>query len=127
MCLCYNMNQENSVYIDGRMDMEKKKNIEINVNGKEYQRLPIKTHVVMYGEILEDVVKKYATEHIQENDILFVSEKIVAITQGRAYLVKDIKPRKLAYMLSNKVTKTKAGKLLVSPSALVLTISTDLI
>lgn len=89
--------------------MEKKKNVEINVNGKAYERLPIKTHVVMFGEVLEDIVKKYATEHIQENDILFVSEKIVAITQGRAYPVKDIHPRKLAFLLSSKVTKTKAG------------------
>lgn len=89
--------------------MDNKKNVEIKVNGKIYERLPIKTHVVMYGEILEDVVKKYATKHIQENDILFVSEKIVAITQGRAYPVKDIHPRKLAFLLSSKVTKTKAG------------------
>lgn len=89
--------------------MEKTKNIEINVNGVIYERLPIKTHVVMYGEVLEDVVKTYAAEHVQSDDILFVSEKIVAITQGRAYPVKEIKPRKLAYLLSNKVTKTKAG------------------
>lgn len=89
--------------------MEKKKNVEINVNGKAYERLPIKTHVVMYGENIEEIVKKYATEHVQEDDILFVSEKIVAITQGRAYPVKDIHPRKLAYMLSSKVKKTKAG------------------
>jgi F420-0:gamma-glutamyl ligase len=89
--------------------MEKKKNVEINVNGQAYERLPIKTHVVMYGEILEDIVKKYAANQVQEGDILFVSEKIVAITQGRAYPVKDIKPRKLAYFLSEKVTKTKAG------------------
>lgn len=89
--------------------MEKKKEVEILVNGQAYERLPIKTHVVMYGEVLEDVVKKYAEEHVQADDILFVSEKIVAITQGRAYPVKDIKPRKLAYLLSSKVTKTKAG------------------
>jgi len=89
--------------------MDKKKSVEINVDGQMYERLPIKTHVVMYGEILEDIVKKYASSHIQPGDILFVSEKIVAITQGRAYPVKDIKPRKLAYLLSSKVTKTKAG------------------
>lgn len=89
--------------------MDKKKNVEIDVSGEKYERLPIKTHVVMYGEVLEDIVKRYAADQVQENDILFVSEKIVAITQGRAYPVKDIQPRKLAYMLSSKVTKTKAG------------------
>jgi F420-0:gamma-glutamyl ligase len=92
-----------------RIEMDKKKEVEILVNGQVYERLPIKTHVVMYGEVLEDVVKKYAEEHVQADDILFVSEKIVAITQGRAYPVKEIKPRKLAYLLSSKVTKTKAG------------------
>lgn len=89
--------------------MEKNKSVQIQVNNGTYERLPIKTHVVMYGEILEDVVKKYATDRLKENDILFVSEKIVAITQGRAYPIKDIHPRKLAYFLSSKVTKTTAG------------------
>lgn len=82
---------------------------EISVDGKKYLRLPIKTHVVMKDDVLLDVVKKYASDQLQPGDILFISEKIVAITQGRAIPLKDIKPRKLARFLSNYVTKTPAG------------------
>ncbi len=96
------------------LKMEKKKEVTIEVDGVKYERIPIKTHVVMRDDVLDDVINKYVSEYrntnsLEENDILFISEKIVAITQGRAYPVKDIKPRKLAYFLSSKVTKTKAG------------------
>jgi len=82
---------------------------EIDMNGERYLRIPIKTHVVMFGDQLKDIVDKYAREHLEKDDILFITEKIVAITQGRAHYMKDIKPRKLARVLSKYVTKTPAG------------------
>ncbi|MBM3717179.1 MAG: F420-0--gamma-glutamyl ligase, partial [Actinobacteria bacterium] len=42
-------------------------------------------------------------------DLLFVTEKIVAITQGRSYKLDSIKPRKLALFLSKYVTRTPYG------------------
>lgn len=89
--------------------MAKEKKPCIEVAGEEYLRLPIKTHLIEYGEDLKEVVLNYAKDLIEDEDILFITEKIVAITQGRAYPVNDIKPRKLAIYLSSKVTKTKAG------------------
>ena len=86
---------------------EKKAHIEYN--NKTYLRIPIKTHVVMRDDILEDVVVKYASDAVEKQDLLFVSEKIVAITQGRAIPLADIHPRPLAKLLSNYVTKTPAG------------------
>lgn len=88
---------------------KKVKHPETTVDGKKYLRLPIKTHVVMKDDVLLNVVKQYAGEQLQANDILFISEKIVAITQGRAIPLKDIKPRKLAVLLARYVTKTPAG------------------
>ena len=86
---------------------EKKPHIEFK--NKKYLRIPIKTHVVMRDDNLNEVVRKYASEELQKGDILFVSEKIVAITQGRAVPLKEINPRPLAKLLSNYVTKTPAG------------------
>ncbi len=63
----------------------------------------------MKEDNLIEVVKKYASDEVKKGDILFVSEKIVAITQGRAVPLKDIHPRPLARFLSNYVTKTPAG------------------
>lgn len=85
------------------------KNPEIVVDDMRYRRIPIKTHVVMEGDILWDIIKAYAVEALEPGDVLFVTEKIVAITQGRAIPVKDIKPRKLATFLAKYVTKTPAG------------------
>ena len=47
--------------------------------------------------------------HPAKTEVKFLSEKAVACTQGRAIPLKDIKPRKLAYWLSDKVTKTPHG------------------
>jgi F420-0:gamma-glutamyl ligase len=88
---------------------KKVKHPEIELDGERYLRIPIKTHVVMFGDLLKDIVDQYAREHLEPNDILFITEKIVAITQGRAYYMKDIQPRKLAKVLSHYVTKTPAG------------------
>lgn len=91
---------------------EKKKKIkypEIEVNNEKYLRLPIKTHVVMKDDIIEDIIRKYSDGMLEDGDTLFVSEKIVAITQGRAIPLKDINPRPLAKLLAHYVTKTPAG------------------
>jgi len=85
------------------------KQLDIHVNGKTYHRLPIKTHVIMPGEDLNPVLEKYVHDHLEDGDILFITEKIVAISQKRAYRVDEIKPRKLAHFLSNFVTKTPHG------------------
>lgn len=81
----------------------------IEYQGKKYIRIPVKTHVITREDNIVDVVKKYATEVVNENDIVFISEKAVAITQGRAYPLNEIKPRPLAVFLARHVTKTPAG------------------
>ncbi len=87
----------------------KVKNPEIAVSGKKYVRLPIKTHVITREDNIVDVVKKYTLPALKKKDIIFISEKAVAITQGRAYPVKEIKPGRLAVFLSHYVTKTPNG------------------
>ena len=79
------------------------------VDGVDYQRIPIKTHLITKADRMEDVVLQYAGDKMQEGDILFISEKAVACTQSRAIPMEDIKPRKLAVTLSRYVTKTPAG------------------
>ena len=85
------------------------KALTVQVEGSSFARIPIRTRVVMPGDDLDEFVREYAGEAVREGDLLFVTEKIVAITQGRSYLVDDIKPRKLAYFLSKYVTRTPYG------------------
>lgn len=88
---------------------KKEKQPVIEYNNKKYIRIPVKTHVIMKEDNIADVVKKYTQEILKEEDIVFISEKAVAITQGRAFPLDEIKPRPLARFLSRYVTKTKAG------------------
>jgi F420-0:gamma-glutamyl ligase-like protein len=81
----------------------------ITVNGTRYSRFAIKTHVITDQDDLMEVVKEYVLDNYQEDDLLFISEKMVACTQKRAIRINDIKPRKLAVFLAGFVTKTPSG------------------
>ena len=85
------------------------KPLTVTVDGVSYSRIPIKTHVVMRDDDLLDVITKYAGDTVRDGDIFFVTEKIVGITQGRAFPLDEIEPRKLAVTLSKYVTKTSHG------------------
>ena len=67
-----------------------------NVDGVDYLRVPIKTHLITKDDQMEDVVNKYSKDLMRPGDILFISEKAVACTQSRAIPMEDIHPRKLA-------------------------------
>lgn len=98
------------------------KNLTIDVNGIAYQRIPIKTHVVKKEDNLFDLIEKYVKPNLQENDLVFSSERMVAITQGRSYYIKDIKPSKLANFLVKFVHKSPYGIGLGSPWTMELAI-----
>lgn len=93
----------------------KNKNLTIDVDGVEYARMPVKTHVVMEKDDLKTILSQYLKPYLQEGDMIFISEKIVAITQGRSYPIKDIKPSLLAKILVKFVHKTPAGIGIGSP------------
>ncbi len=85
------------------------KNEIITVDGRQYRRLCIKTHVITDQDRIEDVAVQYAGSHMEPGDVLFITEKAVACTQKRAIPMKDIHPRPLARLLSKFVLKTPYG------------------
>ena len=85
------------------------KNLVRTVDGVDYLRIPVKTHLITKDDDMVDVVLKYPKDKLRAGDILFISEKAVACTQSRAIPMEDIRPRKLAITLSRYVTKTPAG------------------
>lgn len=98
------------------------KKLEISVDGATYLRLPIKTHVITDKDDIIKVAEQYAQPHWQAGDSLFISERVVAITQGRAYPIKDIKPSWLAKLLVKFVYKSPYGIGLGSPWTMELAI-----
>ncbi|MEV8268283.1 coenzyme F420-0:L-glutamate ligase [Microbacterium sp. NPDC076911] len=85
------------------------KALTVDIDGMSFARIPIRTRVVMPGDDLDEFITEYATSVVREGDILFVTEKIVAITQGRSFAIDEITPRKLALFLSKYVTRTPYG------------------
>lgn len=94
------------------------KNEVIEVDGVKYSRLCLRTHVITDKDDIIDVATKYAKPHIQEGDVLFITEKIVGCTQGRAIPLSEIHPRKLAVLLSKFVLKTPYGIGLAMPETM---------
>ncbi|TSC95237.1 MAG: F420-0:gamma-glutamyl ligase-like protein [Parcubacteria group bacterium Licking1014_1] len=99
------------------------KNLIIEVNDKKFARYPVKTKLITPEDkdisiIIEEAVKNY----IQPKDIVFISEKAVAITQGRSYPIKEIKAGAAAKFLSRFVIKTPIGIGLGSPQTMQLAV-----
>ena len=91
------------------MQANENKNLVIEVEGNDYERYPIKTHVITDADDICDVCEKYAKDVMVEGDILFISEKCVACTQKRAIPMDEIKPRPLAKLLCKFVYKSPYG------------------
>ncbi|KAA0960898.1 MULTISPECIES: coenzyme F420-0:L-glutamate ligase [Microbacterium] len=91
------------------MQANEGKALETRVEGKTYARIPLRTRVVMPNDDLDSVIAEYAKDAVQPGDLLFVTEKIVAITQGRSYRLDEITPRPLARFLSRHVVRTSYG------------------
>ncbi|MBI4098849.1 MAG: coenzyme F420-0:L-glutamate ligase [Candidatus Magasanikbacteria bacterium] len=98
------------------------KHVEIDVADARYARFPIKTRVITDHDAMERIVTEYAAPHLQPGDFLFISERVVAITQGRAFPIKDIHPSRLAQFLVKFVHKSPYGIGLGSPWTMELAI-----
>ena len=98
------------------------KKLAIEIDGVSYLRIPVKTHVVMREDDLFEVLDKYTKDVRQPGDIIFVSEKVVAITQGRAFPISEIKPGWFARFLVKFVYKSPYGIGLGSPDTMQLAV-----
>lgn len=82
----------------------KGKQIDAVALGTRYLRLPVKTRLIEQGDDLMALLAEYAAPHLKEGDLLFVSEKIVCITQpDRMIKIADVKTSFLARLLSRQV------------------------
>lgn len=88
---------------------------QIEVAGQKFQREMIKTKLVTKGDNIVEVVSTATDGLRMPGDIIFISERIVAISQGRSYPIAEIQPRPMATFLSRYVNKTKHGIGLGSP------------
>lgn len=89
----------------------KGKNLEIDVDGVAYLRLPIKTPLITQKDDIIALLEKYAAPHLRPpGDIIFVSEKVLTVTQGRIINMNDIKPTWFARFLARRVRNNYGNK-----------------
>lgn len=109
------------------------KQLDLTVGDTTYRRYPIRTDLVSAETKLDEFVTGYVKDFIANLPAdhaselngkwhLFISEKIVAITQGRSYFVWDIKVSPWARVLSRFVSRTPYGIGLGSPWTMELAI-----
>jgi F420-0:gamma-glutamyl ligase-like protein len=98
------------------------KNLEISYQNSVYLRYPIKTNIVSKNDNYLDVIKKYAGNYLEKDDLLVISERIIAIMQGRSFLLSEIHPSKIATILSKFVSRHPGGIGLRSPWTMELAI-----
>ena len=80
-----------------------------SLDGTVYARHPVRTHLVTDADDALDVVRRYATPPGPDTELVAVSERMVAITEGRSYPMTSIRPGRLARFLVRFVTRPGYG------------------
>jgi len=87
----------------------------IQFDGKKFQRVWVKTHIITDQDNITEVTDNYTKQLLKNGDIVTIAESVVAIAQGRAIPISQIKPRILAKILWRFVRKVPYGIGLRSP------------
>ena len=80
-----------------------------SVAGVVYARHPVRTHLVTAQDDALEVVKRYLGEPPQGTRLVAVSERMIAITEGRSYPISEIRASRLAQLLERFVTRPGYG------------------
>ena len=90
--------------------------------GRVWARLPIRTELVKRGDDLGELYRRQVVRHVKPGDIVVMAEKPIAASQGRSFALDEIKPTRLAKVLSKAVTRTPHGIGLGIPETMQLAI-----
>ncbi|MBQ6570252.1 MAG: coenzyme F420-0:L-glutamate ligase [Clostridia bacterium] len=106
----------------GVMSPNETKNLVIETPTGKYERHPVRTPVIKSGDNITELLNELVVPSLEDGDMVFISEKIIAISQGRAFPIDEIKPSRLANFLVKFVYKSPYGIGLGSPWTMELAI-----
>jgi asparagine synthase (glutamine-hydrolysing) len=78
-------------------------------HGAIWMRAPLHTRLVESGDDLAALVREATGDRMEPGDVVVVTERIVAISQGRSFPREQVQPRPLARVLTRFVHKTPSG------------------
>ncbi|MCI8332592.1 MAG: F420-0--gamma-glutamyl ligase [Clostridiales bacterium] len=90
----------------------------VTIDANKYSCYAIKTHTITKNDSLFHIIDQYVSPLITKEDIVFISEKMVACTEGRAYQADKIKAGFVARMLSRCVKRSANGIGLAMPETM---------
>jgi hypothetical protein len=79
------------------------------IDGVVYARQPVRSHLVTAADDAAEVLRRYVTDLDEDVALVAVSERMVAITQGRSHRMVDIRAGRLARFLVRFVTRPGYG------------------
>jgi len=77
----------------------------VMINDVAYERVPVKTHLIDFGEDLVQVTQKYAGPLFRQGDWIAVSEKVVSVCQNNVRHISTVKAGWLAKLIVRGVKK----------------------
>lgn len=90
----------------------------VDVGGNRFRLVPIKTRIFTEEDDIGEIVALFVQSQLEEGDIIAISESLVAITQGRAFPMAEIRPGFFAKLLYPWVTHVSYGTGLGSPGSM---------
>jgi len=64
---------------------------DILINNITFERIPVKTHMITFGEDLILIMKKYVVPQYQKDDFVAISEKVVSVCQNNVRHISEVK------------------------------------
>ena len=104
--------------MENRYGVNEGKEKQVESRGKKFECYAVRTTVVTREDLLEDIIDEFVAPILYWDDIVFISEKMVACTEGRAYPLEEINPGFFATVLSRFVTRSVHGIGLAIPETM---------
>jgi F420-0:gamma-glutamyl ligase-like protein len=77
----------------------------VSANDRIFERIPVKTHLILFGENLLSIIQKYVVPKIKNGDWVAISEKVVSVCQNNVRHISTVKAGLLAKILVKGVKK----------------------
>jgi hypothetical protein len=77
----------------------------VTVDDSRYERIPIKTRLIQFGENLASLIERYVSPKIKNGDWLAISEKVASVCQNNVRHISTVKAGWLAKLIVKGVKK----------------------
>lgn len=81
----------------------------VTFRGRTYEREAVRLPLINEGQDLAALLREHVRPHLRGGEMVFISEKVVAISQGRLARGAEIQVRPIARFVAGRVRRSKHG------------------